>query len=426
MAKIINVEKSKYLNENIEIYTNNKVGQYSKFLEKNPLFVTWLHINSAQSRNDVGTGGVQSDVGPNSPIRWNQINGLPTYNIPELKPETDFSENGYDVDIEINDAILLPNTIKPAVGDYLIITIPNSVEIALRVNSFGYNTIQSNDFYLYSADLKYTGHDLINKFKPQIVQEYETIFENIGTEDKCFVLTKDIEKIQNIGKLFNELREIYFLNFFDSITGNFVCKNNPIGCNDSWLYDKYLEKFIIDSEIFYTENDERSVTPTCADIEQDMRTNYIRTLEYAVLNRDKSYLAEFPCYYQVGIQKRLSPFIINHINCKGTNLVITKNRLEPGHSDALDSGMTFEYYSHKLLHKIIHGDDENNVEETDDELTYLDEIVYNYLINSMLDIQRDKIIPYTLQVEPYTYMMIPLIMYIILKYYESYFKQEEI
>ena len=57
MAKIINVEKSQYLTQNIETFTQNKVGQYSKFLDKNPIFITYLAINSVQSRSDVGTGG---------------------------------------------------------------------------------------------------------------------------------------------------------------------------------------------------------------------------------------------------------------------------------------------------------------------------------------------------------------------------------
>ena len=270
MAKIINVEKSQYLNQNIETYTSNKVGQYSKFLDKNPLFVTWLHINSAESRSDVGTGGIDSDVGPNSPIRFNQINNLPTYNISDLKPDAIYEERGYDIEMDISDAVLLPNTIKPTVGDYLIIKLPKSVELCFRVNNFSYNTIQSNDFYMYSADLKYTGENLIDRFKKQIVQEYETIFENIGTDDKCFILTKDVEKIKNIGKLFLELREQYYENFFDKNTGNFVCKNNDIANDDSWIYDKYLEKFIMESEIYYTENQAFSIVTSCSDIEQDM------------------------------------------------------------------------------------------------------------------------------------------------------------
>lgn len=476
MAKIINVEKSKYLNDNIQIYTSNKVGQYSKFLDKNPIFVTWLHINSAMSRSDVGTGGVNSDVGERSPIRFNRINGLPTYNLPEFKPDASYDERGYDIELDITDATLLPNTIKPIIGDYLIVALPNTIEMAFRVNDFRYNTIQSNDFYQYSADLKYTGKDLIKKFESQIVEEYETIFENIGTEDKCFILTKDVEKIQNIGKLFLELREMYFENFFDRETGTFVCKNNP-SQRDYWLYDKNVERFIMDTEIYYTENDEKSVVLTCnASHPSENERLYKQTLFYAVENRTTNYLAPYPYYYQVAIDKPLSPFRIYHINCNGSNLVITNNKLVVGRSDALDSGMMKEYFSHELIQIIlgnkvdldflqdmnpeikhtivkrkprlddsmyvklsdeIEEDNNDSEEDIDSEfiespvprvnsLTYLDEVIYQYMTNRTIDIDRDKLIQYTLQVDNYTYMTFPIVMYIIMKYYDSYFNKEEL
>ena len=475
MAKIINVEKSNYLNDNIQIYTSNKVGQYSKFLDKNPIFVTWLHINSAMSRSDVGTGGVNSDVGERSPIRFNRINNLPTYNLPELKPDASYDERGYDIELDISDATLLPNTIKPSVGDYLIVSIPNSIELAFRVNEFRYNTIQSNDFYQYSADLKYTGKDLIKKFESQIVEEYETIFENIGTDDKCFILTKDVKKIQNIGKLFLELREMYFENFFDKETGTFVCKNNPFQ-RDYWLYDKSVERFIMDTGIYYTENDEKSVVLTCnASHPSENERVYKQTLFYAVENRTTDYLAPYPYYYQVAIDKPLSPFRIYHINCNSVNLVLTNNKLVVGRSDALDSGMMKEYFSHELIQILLGNevdldfiqnmdpelkkfivkhkprldnnlyvelgeevdlDSEEGVLDTEQteyppipaikSLTYLDEIIYQYMTNRTIDIDRNKLIQYSLQVDNYTYMTFPIVMYIIMKYYDSYFNKEEL
>lgn len=468
MAKIINVEKSQYLNQNIEIYTSNKVGQYSKFLDKTPLFVTYLHINEAQTRSDVGLGGVNSGVGSESPVRYNQINNLPMYNFPELKPSTDYGDSGYDIELDLSDLIILPNTVKPATGDFVIVVLPDTIEFAFRVNTFEYNTIQSNDFYTVSLDLKYTGHDLIDRFKYQIVQIYETIFENIGTDDKCFILQEDVLKIQNIGKLFLELRDLYYFNFFDKETGTFVCKNNSESRDDSWLYDKYTEKFIMDAEIYYTENDEKSIMLPCADIEPpSMEREFMQTLHFAVLNNNCSYLARYPYYYQVDIQRRFSPFKIYNINCKSVNLLLTKNKLEKGHSDAIDSGMIFEYFSHlliKLLKKEITleelenqnneipsepevevesegeteieiPEDEENIEKgktepdpipINPELTYLEMVIYQYLNNQMIEIDRDKLISYALQVDNYTYQIIPIILYIIMKYYDSYFKKEEI
>lgn len=581
MARIINVEKSQYLEDNIKIYSGNKVGQYSKYLDKNPLFVTWLHINSALSRSDVGTGGIESDVGPNSPIRFNQINNLPTYNIPELNPDTDYGENGYDVEIDISDATLLPNTIIPSIGDYLIISLPNTIEFAFRVNAFNYNTIQSNDFYKYSANLIFTGNNLLNKFKNQIVEEYETIFENIGTDDKCFILKNDVSKIESIGKLFLSLREMYMNNFFDKETGTFVCKENLPEFQDYWLYDKYVERFIMDSEIYYTENDESSIALSCADLETpDTRRLYQQTMFYAVLNRTLDYLCPYPYYYQMGITKPLSPFKLYGYDCNGVTLLLMRKEFEKGHSDALDSGTALEYFSHFLIKALrkeividldnleesiqnlidqlypvnppeedpveeetpdppieegspeeetpIEGEETDTTEDSDpsteedptdtdesssedsdqvseepelseeekekiqfqndhncgccchthnrptelhytkenhdlymrlkygneiypnsehhcnyipqtnqtDEIveveseipyfSYLDELIYRYLTNHMIEVDKEKILEYALQVNNYTYRTMPLVMYIILEYYNSYFKKKEL
>lgn len=505
---MINVEKSQYLTQNIENYTNNKVGQYSKFLEKNPLFVTWLSISRVRSRNDVGTGGIDSDVGKNSPIRYNKVNGLPTYNIPELKPEAMYEENGYDINIDISDGVLLPGTIIPQVGDYLIIKLPNSTEVAFRVNEFRYNTIQSNDFYQYSADMKYTGKNLIEKFKYQIVDEFETIFDNIGTEDKCFIRSNDISKIKNAGLLFNELLKLYKTNFFDKTTGNFVSKNNDENPDESetgyWLYDKYVEKFIMDSQIYFSPiNDPDSVVVAPADIVENSDVLYPRTIYNAVLTKDTLYLSRFPWYYQVDIQKRFSTFVIHGFPCKSTILHLTDYPLLDGHSDGLDTDYLMQYTPHPLIHRILDEDEfEDNVphkydphtcwkfhqdkddideddtpieeldtpvddsEETteestgegpsehdmcigcsdtscphyqskeeppvyyhpcidgDYEFTYLDELVYNYLLNKDLDIDRKKLVRYALQNNNYTYRMMPLVIYIVLQYYNSYFKKE--
>ena len=484
MPRIINVEKSDYIQKTIEIYSKNRVGQYSKFLDKNPLFVTYLHINENESTNDVGTGAVAEDVGNNSPIRFNQINQLPTYNLPELKPEAVFDDNtGYDIEMDITDGVLLPGTIKPKIGDYMIVYLPNMPELCFRINGFNYTTIQSNDFYTYSADLKFTGKDLIKRFERQIVEVYETIFENIGTDDKCFIRSTDVKKIQTIADTFREMRSLYFHNFFDQTTGTFVCKNNKFANEDAWLYDKYLEKFIMESEIYFEEDKEESVVLYNADIEQDMEREFYRTLEYAVLHRDASYLQPYPYYYQVDIQKRLSPFKVNHINCKSVNLLITRKRLVTGHSDALDYGTTVEYYSHTLIDMILHpekymitetcdsnqtieqlivsfnkGEQDESIDEivagssdhrpihnhanTNDpneipyfykpkeperniRLTYLDQIVYEFMRNRTPTIEKNRLIPYILRVDNYTYRMVPLVLYIILQYYQSFFKKEE-
>lgn len=512
-AKFINVEKNEYLTETIDKFTSNKVNQYSKFLDKNPLFITYLSINDILTRNDVGTGGIESDVGPTSPVRFNQINNLPALNIPELKPEVIFDERGYDVELDLNDVALFPNTVKPKVGDYIIIKIPNSIQVVFRVNEFQYNTIQSNDFYLFNADLKYAGtENQLERFKPQIVEVYETIFDNIGTQDKCFIRSDEIENIKSLSSLIKQVMDLYKVNFFDSLTGTFVSKNNTENvdpsANESWYYDKYVTRFIMDSEIYFDQNDVETVALSQEDITEQSDKWYIQTLYYAVLKRNTALLGRFPYAYQVGIQKRISVFVIYEILCRTSYLHITDYKLYDGHSDGLDSTYLYEYFPHNVIHTILDQDqyadkieekynphkcwkksyeeeDSNydrdqssiNISEADKfneiehgkeeittvknkigsrfqcgdiqrthgsscppeehptenvspekpyQFTYLDDLVISYLLNKNLTIHKEIILSFALQSNNYIYKMMPMVIYILIDYYQSYFREEKV
>lgn len=462
MAKIINVEKSQYITKNIETYAGNKIGQYSKYLDKSPIFVTWFSINEANTRSDTGSGGIHSEIGPRSPIRYNQINGLPVYNLPsELRPDVEFNEEGYDIELEISDAYVLPNTVKPTPGSYFIVSIPGAKELLFSVNSFSYNTIQSNDYYNFSAHLRKVGENLTDMIKPQVIDEFITIFENIGTDDKCFIRVKDIDMINDIGKTFSEIRDFYYYNFFDKITGCFVCKNNDIDKDNSWIYDKYLEKFIMESELFSDPFDSESVMLPCVSTSDlpspELTVNYQRTLYHAILHQNTNFLASHPYYYHVSISRPLSPFVINDVNCKGVNLELINRELVNGHSDGLDSGMLHEYFSHILI-QLIKGEisptlTDKNITDTpmgeplsnesiDDDvvenpespeerdpitcLTYLEKLIYNYEIDHKPVIDRQELISHVMAIDPSTYRLIPIILYIIKRYYDSFFQKEEV
>lgn len=510
-GKFIDVEKNAFLTENIQYYTSNKVNQYSKFLDKNPIFITYLAINDILTRHDIGTGGIESDIGPSSPVRFNQINGLPAFNIPELKPEVIFDERGYDVELDLNDITLPPNTIKPKVGDYIIIKIPNSAQCVFRVNEFRYNTIQSNDFYLFNADLKYAGvEDQLERFKPQIVEVYETIFDNIGTQEKCFIRQTNLESAKSLASLLREILDLYRINFFDQTSGCFVSKNNTENvdpsCDDAWYYDKYVNRFIMDSEIYFDPSGVDTVAPTQEDIAEQSDKWYRRSLYYAVLKRNTLLLGRFPYAYQVGIQKHLSVFVIYEIPCRTAYLHITDYKLYEGHSDGLDSTYLYEYFPHALIHKILdndpyevkieerynphtcwkgnHGEEEiedgknqsGSISETEQfdafdqdtneeksntckdvplqcgdiqrtqnhgtpeieppitetrpaelyQFTYLDELILSYLLGKTITVTREKILPIAIQCNNYIYKMMPMVVYILIDYYHSYFREEKI
>ena len=304
VAQILNVEKPQYINQVIDIYTKNKVGQYSKYLDKAPTFVTYYHINDALSRSDVGTGNIESELGERSPIRFNKITNFPMYNIPELKPDINYDETGYDIELDCNDLVILPNTIKPKAGDYFIVSLPGVKEYLFRVNNFRDNTIQSNDFYMIDADIKDIGTNLeLKRMTGQVVETYLTVFDNIGTQDKCFLKTTDIEYLNSLSDLYYKLRDFYKnafyirdLNCFTYQTGKFYETGRPI-----YRYDMYLESFINKSHIYYDQNSEESLVLTPADVvENDFSFTFDMTLYNAILEKSTELLRPY-CYITTDI-----------------------------------------------------------------------------------------------------------------------------
>lgn len=450
MAQILNVEKPQYIGQMIDIYTKNKIGQYSKFLDKAPLYVTYYHINNAMSRADVGTGNVEVELGEKSPIRFNKILNFPIYNIPELKPDITYDETGYDIELECNDLVILPNTIKPKPGDYFVLSYPGIKEYLFRVNAIRYNTIQSNDYYMVDADIKYINKDIesVYHIDHQIVETYLTVFENIGTDDRCFIKSSDIEYLNSLADLFYKLREFYRnafyirdLNSFTYQTGRWSDTGRPI-----YRYDMYLENFINKSHIYYDENSEESLLLTPADVVEDgFRFNFDFTLYKAVLDRSIDFLKPY-CYLLTHIiTMKYSIYNVMQYYAESA-IALSFNKpvkTRPGGSCSsdvcypstgggkekwydieplpncvptwtLEDGK--EYFSFEFIKAILDGEI-----DTDD---YCELIIFNYLRNIDMKIDRKEIFMHIAKNE-HCFYYLPLVIYIIGTMYKKYFVSEK-
>lgn len=340
--QMINVEKSKFIEKNIDIFTSNKLGQYSKFLDKNQIFVTYYSVNEAMSTVDLGTGNIDTLFGAKSPLRYNKITYLPVYNIPELKPNFDVSEEeGPTTTLEISDIIFLPSTIKPKPYDCMIVSLGGAQEILFQVSSYQYNTIQSNDYYTADFTMYTMGKNLEAEYlSMNIVESYQTVFENIGTQDKCFIRTDDIEKINTLVRLIQIVKRDYMEKFYDESVNSFVLKKNSFDyrCKiyvdsnivvegvptpkvdqietthvdfDEWLYDPFLEKFLVNTGIMESDDATYSLALTQNDILQpDFDSMYSRSLWHALELRTDKLLEPYLYFYQLPVRKRTSPFLM--------------------------------------------------------------------------------------------------------------------
>lgn len=473
MARIQSVEKSRFINQNIEIYSKNKIGQYSKFLDKNPIFVTYYHICNTLTRVDVGTGGYESELGPKSPIKFNKILQFPVYNIPEIRPDVVWDETGYDIDLDLSDITILPNTIKPTPGDYFLLDFPGIKQYLFRVNSFRYNTIQSNDFYTIDCDIKHIGTDLEEKYvSMNIADEYQTVFDNIGTQDRCFVRTTDISYLNNIVDLYYKLRDWYKAAFYKPDLNTFTC---PIGYNTGTLMyvcDPFLESFINKSHMYYDENVEDTIILTLNTLTNvKFPMQFSQSLYDAVLKRSTEMLCRYPYVYYTFNDKRYSTFAFSDYPSMTANLLMNKTPIanadtsyefdsetgkiikhgdpdDPDYKTEIDGlyvdnvdqsdsqgvynipwysiyntdkwiptwTCTSAYFSFKFIQAILDGALETN--------DYCELIIFNYLNNIQMEYDRKEIIDH-LEENLHNFYFLPMIIYILGQLYQQYFSKEE-
>lgn len=340
MALVLSSEKSHFINKLTETYLNNKLGQYSKYLDTTPTFVTYYAINQARSRADVGSGMVYELIAEQSPIRYNKILEFPVYKMSQLIPNGAFEDGNYNVELEISDITVLPKTIRPRGDDFVLIEMPNSPKLLFRVTNFKMNTIQSNDFYMFDADLYAVGDDTL-KIEDQVVETYKCIFENIGTQNNCFVTSETLTSANSLLDTLNTLTDMYhhlyyyenhnIYAFIDYIyddtsftdpdpnwnqyayifSGDYTINPCKLRCppsKDITHYDIYLVKFIMDSGIFFNADDNSTTSIVTYDDFEPPRFDFIfnQTIWKALIRKDTTLLNKYMYYFNNGINKYTS------------------------------------------------------------------------------------------------------------------------
>lgn len=347
MGSLIKVEQSAYTNEIVDSYASNKIGQYSKYLNLTPTYVTYLAVNQIHSRADTGTGSVVSETGYNSPLRFNRINGLPVYNIPVLSPDITYDETGMDLELDLSDVVLLPDTVKPTVPDYMIVKIPDGTEALFRVNNFRYNTIQSNDFVSISLELKGIGEDLISKFDGQIIKTYYTVFDNIGTNDKCFIEEENIGALNSLVDGIEECIDTYQNMYWNGKVGGYLLQSQYD--SNRVIYDAFLTRFINNLDLFPHNSSKLTTMPYMDFNPHGSDLKYRRSLLYAIETNTSKFLYDKMYYYLGVITNPASPLRVYHYDAYSVRLVIMEEN-EPVKDDLIP------YYDYLVIRGILNGD----------------------------------------------------------------------
>lgn len=235
MGYIINDKD--FINDNIFKFEKRLESQYTIFLDKNPTFVTYYHINNANSIADSGLLNVEEILGPQSPIEFQKINDFPIYGIDQIQIDLAEEDEGLNGSYS-GEGIILPNTIKPLPNDYFLISYLDQ-SYAFMITNIAYDTIKSNNFYRIEFYLKSISDAVKDLLENQTLEKYNCIFKNIGTDDKCLIEEDICELILRVNKAYKNIVERYITLFYSK-------KFNSLLFNDfsHFNYDKYLTHFV--------------------------------------------------------------------------------------------------------------------------------------------------------------------------------------
>lgn len=422
----LSVEQSAYVQSQQQYLAGLKVSQFAKFLNKNPVFVTYYVVNQAQSRTDSGTGTAYEEIGPNSPIRYNKVKQLPAFNLPEMKPDVINDEGGYDTEMDITDITFIAGTIRPKPGDYMRIDLANTKPLLYRCNAYRHNTIQSNDYYEADFDLIDINQDYIRLIENQVEKVYTCKFENIGTNQKVLVTEEEDAEASNISGLIDQLTDFYNDAFYNSEVDGFVLYNGNPPYGTQWYVDNYLTRFINESEIFVNDSSDTTVVlPYLELLPLNFDLLYKRTVWYAVLQRSNAYMHPYVYAWNRQIQKRTSPFLMASIPCIHPTLELMDKWVKPEEAPNPDldclvwtpgvpcgfSGtdpMLRTYFPYGLQKSLAEG---RRVED----LNMVERMVFQYVTGGISSVTytTKELIEFSFRQDLFTYMMMPIIIYIL-------------
>ena len=413
--KVTDIQELK--KQQFDEYRKRRTSQYIRFMDKDVDFVTYYHINKVESTYSYTTGEADVYIGKDSPVKYNKINNLPVYGISKISDINDYdaentglSNDGYEGEL-----ILLPEIIDPVEGDAFIIDIFNK-NILFMVNSVSQVVLKSKPHYVLRYHIEIP--DYLPQLNSQVVEEYNAIFDNIGTEDKVIISNNDYDLRAQYISIYKNIYDFYINKFFRSKLSIFEYLpdlNTALGQQVHYI-DKFLQKFMEEERIVIKDNllkntlilDFNNIFDS-----DDFITNK-ESLYWAIVNKDVSNIKDNINF--INIKNIKSPFTL--ITASNPNMYFVSDSF----STKTETSFGIEFNINEIVERYIQRD--TSISSTNPYTRVLS-IIINYMYNNpimpgyfsdILNCMNDKQL----------YEIVPIILFIIREQINSLTKLNKI
>lgn len=214
---------------------------YYVFTDKKPTKVTYYRQSREKTTLDPASGLNYSHIGEQSPIKFNKILDFYIYGIDQMPTTLEVGDYGYETEPVEGQAIVLPNTIEPSVGDFFAIDYIKE-DVLFKVNESNSDTLDNgSNVYQISYKLEYV--ESRAKIEQQVDKTFRCLINTVGTDFKCIIEDSSYQLIEKLENTLAELVGAYQI-YFNAKVQNFVYK-----MNGTYFYDPYLIEFMIRNKI---------------------------------------------------------------------------------------------------------------------------------------------------------------------------------
>lgn len=237
-GKFINTVKRDTIDNIVTTQKHILDNPYYAYADKQATVVTYLSQNDGKSTLDPGNYKAYTDHGSESPIRFNKINNMFIYGIEKISLSLELGDFGVTAEDITGSCYFLPG-FEPKPNDYFTISYLDQKIIFKITGNIQNNTLDSG-VNIYSADYKYAKSDDISEAF-EIVDEYEMLVDNIGTDFKSIILKADYKFVSTLDEFLDKLRQYYKMLFYSDRVQCFIFRDE-FGKN---VYDPMVVEFII-------------------------------------------------------------------------------------------------------------------------------------------------------------------------------------
>lgn len=240
-GKFINTEHRDNIDNLVVGLKDILKNPYYKWNDKSGTKVTYFNQNKEASTLDQSTKLYYADMGLESPIKYNIIEDMLIYGIEQIAISMENDEFGPQASEISGDAIVLPNTIIPYIGDYFKISYTEENTL-FRVIDVTPDTLE-NGANIYKIQYKLESSHM-EDIMEDIADRYNMIVNNVGTGFNTIIRHESYNMIKVLDQVLFNLRTYYKSIFYKERVQTFIFLYN-----NNRFYDPYMIEFLRENKI---------------------------------------------------------------------------------------------------------------------------------------------------------------------------------